>query len=81
MLDQKISSTRPAFIVRVLVHLSPEGVPCTATMDLVLALPASALLAFVVLRRRREQTSWRPRRGRDNELVCAQLEAEAEMEM
>jgi len=59
---------------------SPEGVPCTATMDLVLALPASALLAFVVLRRRREQTAWRPRRGRDNELVCAQLEAEAEME-
>ena len=49
-------------------------------MDLVLALPASALLAFVVLHRRREQTAWRPRRGRDNELVCAQLEAEADME-
>ena len=49
-------------------------------MDLVLALPASALLAFVVVRRRRNPTAGLPGRGRDNELVRAQLEAEAEME-
>lgn len=49
-------------------------------MDLVVALTASAVLAFVLVRRRRDRTAWRPNRRRDNELVRAQLEAEAEME-
>jgi len=44
---------------------SPEGVPCTATMDLVLALPASALhrdqnQLFVLVQKNKDEYERRP---------------------